>query len=148
MSTGKRKTRKMRGQKWHGYGSKKKHRGGGSKGGKGYGGSHKHKYSYITRYEPDHYGYKGFYSMKKKDVAINLDDVQKIAEKSKKKEIDLAKMGFTKLLSRGEIKEALTIKIKKSSSAAKEKIEAAGGTLILEEKKDKEEKPEKKDKEK
>lgn len=124
----------MRGQRWHGYGSKKKHRGGGSKGGKGYGGSHKHKWSYITKYEPEHYGYKGFHSLKKKDAAINLDEVQKIAEKENIKEIDLTKMGYTKILSRGEIKEPLTIKIKKSSAAAKEKVEAAGGKLIIEEK--------------
>jgi len=133
MSTRKRKTRKMRGKRWHGYGGKKKHRGGGSKGGKGFGGSHKHKYSYITRYEPDHYGYKGFHSLKKKDVAINLDQVQKLAEQSKKKEIDLTALGYTKLLSRGELKEPLTIKIKKSSAAAKEKVEKISGKLIIEE---------------
>lgn len=134
MPTHKRKTRKMRGQRWHGYGGKKKHRGGGSKGGKGFGGSHKHKWSYITRYEPDHYGYKGFYSLKKKDISINLDEVQRLAEKNKHKEIDLTKLGYTKILARGEIKEPLTIKIKKSSAAAKKKIEEAGGKLITEEK--------------
>lgn len=135
-----RKVRKMRGKRWHGYGGKKKHRGGGSRGGRGYGGSHKHKYSYITRYEPFHYGYKGFYSMKKKEKAINLDDLQKIAEKDKNRVngrashviqvIDLNELGYTKLLSRGEIKEALSVRVKKCSAAAKEKLEKAGGKIL------------------
>ncbi len=141
MSSAKRKVRKMRGKRWHGYGGKKKHRGGGSRGGRGYGGSHKHKYSYITRYEPEHYGYKGFHSLKKKDAAINLDSVQKIAERTKKRAngrashvmqvIDLKEFGFSKLLSRGELKEALTIKVQRASATAKEKVEKAGGKVVL-----------------
>ena len=64
------KVQKMRGSKTHGYGAKKKHRGKGSKGGKGYGGSTKHNRTYIYAYEPEHFGHKGFHSMKKKDVIL------------------------------------------------------------------------------
>lgn len=121
------KVHKMRGYK-RGFGSKKKHRGKGSKGGKGYGGSTKHKRSYIYAYEPDHFGYKGFHSLRKKDVIINIKDLEKISKESN--ELNLNEMGFTKLLSDGEVSKAVTTKIKKFSKKAKEKIEKAGGKII------------------
>jgi large subunit ribosomal protein L15 len=126
----KRKTQKMRGSKTHGYGAKKKHRGKGSKGGKGYGGSTKHKRSYIYTHEPEHFGHKGFHSLRKKDVVVNIRDLEKMSKG--KNELDLNEMGFTKLLSEGEISKALTIKVKKFSKKAKEKIESVGGKIISE----------------
>ena len=126
----KKKVQKMRGSKTHGYGAKKKHRGKGSRGGKGYAGSHKHKYSYITSYEPDHFGFKGFRSLRKKDIIINIRDLEKISKE--KNELNLNEMGFTKLLSDGEISKALTIRIKKFSKKARAKIEKAGGKIISE----------------
>ncbi|MBI5072716.1 50S ribosomal protein L15, partial [Candidatus Woesearchaeota archaeon] len=53
------KITRQRGKRWHGYGSKKKHRGKGSHGGKGFAGFHKHKWSYTVKYAPNHYGSKG-----------------------------------------------------------------------------------------
>ena len=108
----KKKTQKMRGSKTHGYGSKKKHRGKGSRGGKGYAGSHKHKYSYIVKYEPNHFGSKGFHSLKKRGKFINIKDLERLAKGS---EIDLTAIGIDKLLSAGEIKRPLAIKVKKYS---------------------------------
>src|SRR3989344_9625392 len=116
----KKKTR-QRGLRWHGWGAKKKHRGKGSRGGKGWGGSTKHKRSYVYTYAPDHFGYKGFHSLKKKDNAINVGDLEKLG----KKEIDLSEMGYEKLLSKGNVSSALTVKVSKFSAKAKEKIEAA-----------------------
>ncbi|MBI5332472.1 MAG: uL15 family ribosomal protein [Candidatus Aenigmarchaeota archaeon] len=121
------KIRRQRGYRSHGYGSKKKHRGKGSRGGRGYGGSHKHKYSYIIKYEPDHYGSSGFRSLKKKDKEINIDTVLKLM--AGKDSIDLGEHGFTKLLSKGEISKPIAVKVAKSSAAAKEKIEKAGGSV-------------------
>jgi len=122
------KIRGMRGSKTHGYGAKKKHRGKGSRGGKGYAGSHKHKFSYIVKYEPDHFGYKGFHSLKTKDTVINIRDLEKLA--GGKDEIDLTSLGFDKLLSAGEIKKPLTVAVKNCSKKAKEKIEKAGGKIV------------------
>ncbi|MFH0836830.1 MAG: uL15m family ribosomal protein [Candidatus Aenigmatarchaeota archaeon] len=121
------KLRKQRGRRWHGYGAKKKHRGKGSRGGRGYGGSHKHKFSYIIKYEPDHYGTDGFVSLKKKDSEINIDKMIKLM--AGKNSIDLEEHGYTKLLSRGVVEKAISVKVKKISAAAKEKIEKAGGTV-------------------
>ncbi len=123
---------KMRGSKTHGYGSKKKHRGKGSKGGKGYAGSHKHKWTYIVKYEPDHFGKHGFTSLKKVKMRrrikiINVGELEKIATG---KEIDLDAMGYTKLLGKGEVTKPFVVKISNFSAKAKEKIEAAGGKIL------------------
>ncbi|MEM7826742.1 MAG: uL15 family ribosomal protein [Candidatus Aenigmatarchaeota archaeon] len=131
MPTKLRKTRKMRGSKTCGYGSKKKHRGKGSRGGKGYAGAHKHKWTYITKYEPEHFGKRGFSSLRKRAKTINLDELKRIAEKEGN-EIDLKKLGFNKLLGRGKIEEPLTVKVQQVSKLAKEKIEKAGGRILSE----------------
>jgi large subunit ribosomal protein L15 len=127
--------RQMRGQGGAGYGGKKRHRGKGSQGGKGWAGSTKHKRSYVYKYAPYHFGYKGFRPPAglPEDFILNLDDVEKIAAKEGKKEIDLTAMGYTKLLGRGKLTRPLAIKIARASAAAKEAVESAGGKLLLEE---------------
>jgi large subunit ribosomal protein L15 len=125
------KVRKQRGKRWHGWGSKKKHRGKGSKGGKGAAGMCKHKWSYVTSKAKEHFGYKGFVPPRKKDLKIiNLDDVAKLL-KPDQKEIDLIALGYTKLLGRGEIAVPLIIKVPSASRAAIEKVEKTGGKVIL-----------------
>lgn len=123
------KVRKWRGRTSHGWGAKKKHRGGGSQGGRGYAGRHKHKYSYVVSKEPDYYGYKGFYSRKIKGKAINIDELNRLSNEN---EIDLSKLGFSKLLSRGKVSKPLTINVAAASSRAREKIEKSGGKIIIE----------------
>jgi len=130
------KKERQRGKRWHGWGSKKKHRGKGSKGGRGWGGSHKHKWSYITTYAKDHYGYKGFIPPRKKlerkrKKEINLDQLNELASRLGKTDIDLNEMGYTKLLSRGQPDKPLTIKIHSASGAAKNKIEKIGGKVLI-----------------
>lgn len=123
---------KQRGKRWHGWGSKKKHRGKGSKGGRGYGGSHKHKYSYIVNYETEHFGYKGFVRPRqRKDSVINVGSVEKMLARQEHGEIlDLASMGYDKLLSAGKIAVAVKIKVPKWSEKAKLKVEGAGGVIV------------------
>lgn len=123
----KKKIRKWRGRTSHGGGHKKKRRGGGSQGGRGYGGSHKHKFSYVTSKEPEHYGYKGFHSRKKRGKTINIGDIAKMKEST----IDLASMEYDKLLGKGKLNRAVTVKVGKASAQAKEKIEKAGGKIEL-----------------
>jgi len=129
MPTDMRKTRKMRAKTTHGYGSKKKHRGKGSKGGKGYAGSHKHHMTYIAKYEPDHFGKHGFFSRKKKEKAINVEELEKMGEK----DINLTEMGFGKLIGKGKVTKPVNVTVKKASKQAKEKIEGAKGKLNLQE---------------
>lgn len=112
------KIRKLRGSHTHGYGSKKKHRGGGSRGGRGF--------SRMRKINVD----KGFYSLKKKDRTINIREIVMLSEEKEGNEIDLTKLGYDKLLSGGNVSEPLTVKVKKFSKKAKNKIEKAGGKII------------------
>ena len=132
----KRDIRKRRGC-GSGYGGKKKHRGKGSRGGKGWAGSSKHRRSYIYSYKPDHFGYRGFRppsAVITEDVVINLESVEEIANKTGRTELDLNALGYTKLLGRGAISKPLTIKIARASESAQAAVEKAGGKLILSEK--------------
>jgi large subunit ribosomal protein L15 len=123
------KVRKWRGRTSHGHGAKKKARGGGSLGGRGFAGLHKHKYSSVTTGSLDYeFGYKGFHSRKKKVKAINVGELEKI---SKENEIDLTALGYSKLLSRGNVNRALTIKVNSATGRAQEKIEKQGGKIII-----------------
>ena len=122
----------MRGSKTHGYGSKKKHRGGGSKGGKGQAGQFKHKKTFFKRWgkekQPRFKSLEHRFGLKQK--AINLGDLLKLTDKS---EIDAKEFGYGKVLSAGVLEKPVTIKAKAFSEKAKEKIEAAGGKAVVEE---------------
>jgi len=127
------KVRRMRGSHTHGWGMKKKHRGKGSQGGKGMAGLKKHKKSWMIRYMPDYFGKRGFkisQGSKKTINAINLKDIDILARKLNKIDIDLNELGFQKVLSTGQLTQALNIKAKKFAKKAKEKIEEAGGKAI------------------
>ncbi len=127
------KSRKLRGRKTHGYGSKKKHRGAGSRGGKGQSGMMKHKKSFMLKYDPQHFGKIGFKippAAKKTENAINLRNIDILARKINKTEINLSELGFDKVLSTGKLTQPLTVKAKKFVEKAKEKIVEAGGKVI------------------
>src|SRR2546428_2541607 len=76
------KFRKFRGQRSYGYGSHKKHRGGGSRGGRGNAGLHKHKWSFTVKYAKDHFGKIGFRTPGRTKIkAINLEEIERISDK-------------------------------------------------------------------
>ena len=127
------KNRKMRGTRTCGHGSHKKNRGAGSRGGRGRSGMTKHKKSWAIRYEPDYFGKKGFTipTRAQKEVkAITLRDIDIIAKKMNKTEIDLSELGYDKVLSTGYLTQPLTIKARKFVERAKQKIESLGGKAI------------------
>lgn len=127
------KVSRMRGSKTHGWGMKKKHRGAGSQGGRGQAGMLKHKKSLMLQKDPNHFGNIGFKipSGAKKEVrAITLKDLDILAKKLNKAEIDISELGFDKVLSTGKLTQALTVKAKKFVENAKKKIEEAGGKAI------------------
>jgi len=126
----KKKNKRQRGKRWHGYGSKKKHRGKGSKGGKGRAGMHKHKWSYVVNKSCSVFGYKGFKSIKKKGRVMNLNDLNSLVASSGKKTIDLNLLGVSKLLGRGNVAQAIQVKVKMCSDSAKQKLEKAGGKVL------------------
>lgn len=118
------KTKKMRGSHTHGYGSKKKHRGAGSKGGKGLAGSSGHKKLFAMEKFPERFGKRGFRRRRKGRRTINVGELEG-------KKIDLDKAGYDKLLGKGSVSKPFRIKVKKLSKKAKEKIEKAGGRIGL-----------------
>jgi len=128
---------KKRGSKTHGYGSKKKHRGAGSRGGRGMAGVTKHRKFWVMKNAPDHLGKRGFKTLTQRKIAsagpktraINLRDIERLAKGIK--EVDLAKLGYDKVLSTGTLKRSLTIKAASFSEAAKEKIKKAGGRAVI-----------------
>lgn len=120
------KKSRQRGSGTHGYGSKKKHRGGGSRGGRGKAGSKKHKrYNHMKNW-----GSKGFASRKKEEKSINIKQV--LRKFPKKKKIDLTKRGYNKLIALGKVNRPLEITVKKASKTAQKRIEEAGGSIETE----------------
>jgi len=117
------KTRHNRGRK-SGYGSKKKHRGAGSRGGRGRANLNKHKRSLTSRmglstpYDKMH-----MKSIQKRYEVINLTEINHLAVKDDLKEIDLE--GY-KVLGTGKLTKKITIKANTFSKTAMEKIAAAG----------------------
>ena len=127
-----------------GYGSKKKHRGGGSRGGRGLAGLHKHKVMKMIKYMPDHFGKKGFKrpeKVKKEVKTINLKELDSSVEKllkegkaKKEKEgirINLTDLGYDKLLGKGKVTHPLIIEAKSFSKNAIKKLEEAKGKSIV-----------------
>ena len=136
-STAKKKNKGFRGYKSHGWGSKKKHRGKGSHGGKGMAGTGKRadtkKPTIINLYGNDYFGKHGFVVPQATTYkAINLRDLNTlIAKHSIKGEINLKEYGYGKLLAVGELRIALKITVERASAQAIEKVKNAGGSVTV-----------------
>ena len=137
----KRKTRKERGSRTHGYGIVSQHRCGGQRGGRGKAGGHKHKWTHTVKYAPERFGKYGFEPPRRREVrAINVGELeQQVSElitnkKAEKTEegirIDLDKLGYDKLLGRGQVTQPLIIQVKSHSTSVAKKIEKAGGKIL------------------
>lgn len=125
----------------HGY-----PRGGGSKGGRGNAGLHKHKWMHTLKYMPDHFGKRGFKSIYKKfkhllPKTINIREIDERLNELVKKGfatiendayiVDVKKLGVDKILGSGKVLHKIFLKnVKEISEKAKQKIEALGGKVI------------------
>ena len=81
---------------------------------------------------PRHWGMHGFNrhpSLRKVNISINLQELQSIAEGDS---INLGEIGYDKLLGKGRIDRAINITVSKASALAVSKVEAAGGSVNLE----------------
>lgn len=138
MATRLRKSRRQRGTRFCGWGQIGQHRASGSRGGVGGAGKHKHFYIRTVIEEPDHFGHEQFHAMRKSDVSkwLNVKDLNQLMKYSKATEegkiiLDLDELGYGKLLGVGQVNAAFTIKIKKISKSAKDKINQAGGEVLI-----------------
>jgi large subunit ribosomal protein L15 len=129
--TKRKKITKLRGSKTCGWGAKKKHRGSGSQGGAGRSGW-KHRKLMLMRSPKDRRRFKSMSQrgLSRREKALNIDDMLRKA--AGKEEVSLAGLGYQKLLARGEVSRAITVKAASFSPRAKEKIEEAGGKALEE----------------
>jgi len=129
------KASRARGNKTHGWGHKKKHRGKGSRGGKGNAGSGKRgdskKPSFWknTKYAGSH----GFSSKRKQQIMITVKELDKKFEAGK---INLTEKGYDKLVGTGKTNKKFEITISKATPKAEEKIKKAGGKITSQEPKE------------
>lgn len=132
MARMKKRNRKFNGTRNHGKGNAKNRRGKGGKGGWGRAGMHKHRFTYVTAYEPDFFGVHGFASVRSKKVAtVNLYQIEQLALGGK-----LEKRGGKscfefegKVLGTGSITVPVTVKAGAFSGGAAAKIKKAGGSI-------------------
>ena len=117
MQQKRKKVTRKRGTETHGHGASKKRRGAGHRGGRGNSGAGKRgdfKIAKVAKYNNKHHGKYGFTSKNRKDIkAINIHQIQihinklldsGLAElKNDVYVIDLKKMGYNKLLAKGNV---------------------------------------------
>lgn len=138
------KSRKRLGYRTRGYGSQKKHTGGGNRGGRGLAGLHKHKLMKMIKYMPDHFGKRGFkrpQKMVKEIKVINIKQLdgmidRLLEEKKVQKEKDsiivkLDELGYDKLLGTGKLNHQLIVEAKAFSKSAIKKLEEVKGKAIV-----------------
>lgn len=145
MNFKRKKNSRERGTRYHGWGrGQGHHKAAGNRGGRGNAGSGKRadckKGKYDKLYAGTYFGRRGFYSITGKDFkAIGLQTLdlmldKLVAEKKAEKKgavyhIDLADIGFDKLLGNGKVTHKIEVKTTFASVRAVEKIEAAGGKV-------------------
>ncbi len=139
------KSRKMHGYRNRGWGNVGQHRRAGSRGGVGAAGMHKHRWSWVIKYFPDWFGKRGFTPRGPEHTpivtTINVGRLNEIVEEMVRKGeavkegnlivVDTTKMGIAKVLGEGEIRYPIKLIAYNVSKRAKEKIEKAGGVVVL-----------------
>ncbi|MCG3225536.1 MAG: 50S ribosomal protein L15 [Candidatus Heimdallarchaeota archaeon] len=140
----KRKGRKHRGSRTHGWGIVRTHRKSGMRGGVGNAGPKSHHWILTVKGMRDPIGKHGFkrpYKRQKKDKTINISHVEAMLpslindgiaiKKGNSYQINLSELGYKKLLAQGEIGSPLNLIIDEASEKAVEKIKGAGGKVTL-----------------
>ncbi len=140
----KKKSRYMRGSRTHGYGQIGQHRKSGSRGGVGAVGFHKHMWTWVVKYYPDWFGKHGFTrppTLRTEVKGINVGEVNElvkylIAKGELRAEgevpvIDLAALGYNKLLGRGSLEYRVKVRVYSATERAIKKVEEAGGEVEI-----------------
>ena len=121
----------MRGTRLHGFAAKK-HKGSGNRGGKGMSGTGKRadqRKTYVLKYMFPYFGKRGYTKgLKNKKGKLKAINLYELERKARNGEISLP--GY-KILGEGEIKEKLIVRAEGFSKSAREKIEKAGGKIII-----------------
>jgi large subunit ribosomal protein L15 len=136
------KNSRQRGSHTCGWGTKKHHRGSGSRGGFGNAGSGKRSDSKVPSYWKEAWqGKYGFVNQRRKEAnTINVSELEQklpvlIENKKAKIEagiyvIDLGELGIDKLLGSGKLGAKIKINVDSASKSAVEAVKEAGGDVI------------------
>ena len=139
----KKKVTKKRASTYHGFGrGASHHKGGGNRGGRGRAGSGKRADAKKPSFWKQPVGKHGFTSKTRFIInPINLELIQKnlhswveqgkAVKNAGSYSVELAKLGYNKLLGNGEIKEKITIITDFASKNAIVKVKAAGGEVTV-----------------
>ncbi len=137
------KDTRQRGSHTHGWGSKKKHRGSGNRGGKGMAGTGKRAdQKKPSIWKEQYFGKHGFASKNPaRHKCVNIEYLERNIEKLVKSglasqqgeayAVNIADIGFGKLLGKGKATRKFRITAGFASAAAVESISAAGGEVVL-----------------
>jgi large subunit ribosomal protein L15 len=102
------------------------------RGGRGNAGLNKHRTMTRIKYMPKHYGMYGFNRDPSLRTAYNTCNVSELSGLIDKGDsVDLAEHGIEKLLGSGQISQAIHVTVEHASARAVEKVEAAGGSVTL-----------------
>ncbi len=136
------KNSRQRGTQTHGWGSMKKHRGAGHRGGRGAAGSGKRGDAKKPRYWKDRsrYGKHGFTRGPRTPVTtMNVGHLASILDrlvvdglatkKGSQYHVDLSVLGVERLLAAGKVQAAVTVTVSAATPRAVEKVAAAGGAV-------------------
>ncbi len=98
---------------------------------------HKHKWTWVVKYQPEAFGKHGFLPMGKPRPlvrTINVGDLEALlpskTQPKGKVELNLAELGYDKVLGRGKLRLPLLVKSYSFAAGAKEKIVSAGGEAV------------------
>lgn len=139
---------RQRGSHTHGWGSKKKHRGAGNRGGRGNAGSGKRGDSTKPRIWKNkrYFGSYGFQNKRKEIKAVNISQIEIQLDSLVSRKlavldngtylIDLKKIGYDKLLGSGKVTKKLRITAGSASKKAVQAVEKAKGAVIMPEAKE------------
>jgi large subunit ribosomal protein L15 len=141
MATRFRKSRRQRGSRFCGWGQIGQHRQSGSRGGIGGAGKHKHFWIRTVIEEPDHFGHDSTKPTRQNRLNrwVNLREVNDLAfrfgttNEHGKLVLDLRSIGYDKLLGGGTLVKPIVVRVAIVSATAKQKIELAGGDIVLNE---------------
>ncbi|MBI2175885.1 50S ribosomal protein L15 [Candidatus Woesearchaeota archaeon] len=134
---------KFRGSHTHGWGSKKKHRGSGNRGGKGNAGTGKRAdQNKPSIWHEQYFGKHGFThkgAVRHKSVNIEFLDqnIEKLVKSGVAKQqngafaVNIADLGFGKLLGKGRVTRKMAITAGYASSRAVDAVREAGGEVIV-----------------
>jgi large subunit ribosomal protein L15 len=102
---------------------------------------HKHKWTWVLKYDPDYFGKHGFYRPNRREVkSMNLIQLSTLVENLERRGelkilddmpvVNLSALGFGKLVGGGKLDRGLVIIVNSWTERAEKAVREAGGRLL------------------